>query len=137
MPRPSSWSSPVLASRTLVGFPDGQMEDAPVHPACVAAQPLFYASWDLAIGPLALETKEYPDKGTAPVFGGGHPSYLPQGKVKNISYGCGPSGHLACPFNIVPVHRDKQTGSERGVMSHRCVEAALPSPNHVSAPPAG
>lgn len=30
------------------------------------------------------------------------PLYLPQGKAKNISYGCGPCKHLTCPFNMVP-----------------------------------
>lgn len=119
MSLPFSWTSPVIASRTLVGFPDGQSWGRCPSSSCLcgSSTPL------LCIMGFGYRTTSSGDKGIPRqghwlLFSGVsvcHPSYLPQGKVKNISYGCGPSGHLACPFNMVPVHRDKQTGSERGV----------------------
>lgn len=74
---------------------------------------------------LALGTKEHSGKRTSSSFQGwpsGLPCYLPQGKAKNISYGCGPRGHLTRPFNMVPSTEMSKLALKEGweEKSNRC-----------------
>lgn len=108
-------------------------EDAPVHPVCVAAQPLFYASWDLATGPLALETKEYPDKGTGSCFQGclsAIPPIFLKARSRTLAM-------VVAQVDISPVPSTWSLSTEINKLAlreewdgmlHRCVEAAQPQP---------
>lgn len=57
------------------------------------------------------------------------PLYHPQGKAKNISYGCGPRGHLTHPFNMVPSTEMNKLALREGwdEKSNRCGGCPAPT----------